>query len=99
MEGVSRNRNQYGAVTTLLLLMVLGLLGYASAEMSEVSRSVAEALRSRSMDNEVLTSEWTSGGIKKTYTTTQEAGESQADHAKRHSKGLAAALVEFPKDE
>ena len=98
MDGV-RKKAQTPPTTSLLLLLILGLLGYATAQMSEISDSLAQALRGTQMNDEVLVSEWTSGGISKTYTTTQQANESQADHAKRHAKGLAAMLAEFPKDE
>lgn len=45
---------------------------------------------------DMITTEWTSGGSKRTYTTTARADETPEQHAKRHANELAAIQRVLP---
>ena len=50
------------------------------------------------MGSETMTSTWTSGGVQRTYTTTQREQETSEQHAQRHANGHAAMVAQFPVD-
>lgn len=47
---------------------------------------------------QTATTEWTSGGLKVSVTTTRGASESAGDFADRHKAGVDAMLAKYPKD-
>lgn len=47
---------------------------------------------------QTLTSDWTSGGIRRTLTTTRKEAETDAEFIARHAAAEAAALRQWPKD-
>jgi len=50
------------------------------------------------LEDTMLTTEWVSGGKKRTWTSTQGATESLAALAERHAAEVAALLETFPED-
>lgn len=47
---------------------------------------------------QTTTTEWLSGGLKVSVTTTRGASESASDFADRHKEGVDALLAKYPKD-
>ncbi len=89
-------RSNYAVAAAVVLCLVL--LGHVALRIASIEGRIGQALAEAHLVT-TLTSEWTSGGIKRTLTTTREAGESAADFANRHKEEVEAALEVFPKDE
>ncbi len=85
-----------GRVTAAAWAACAVLLVASLYQITEM-RSVIETRREgRSVTT--LTSEWESGGIKRTLVSTRQQGETAEAFVARHAEELTAALEEFPKD-
>lgn len=78
----------------ILCALALGAQSYIQAQNLKT-----EIVRQRESNMQTLTTEWTSGGIKRSLTTTRNDGESDEEFIKRHHDAEARAFAIWPKDE
>ena len=88
---------QVVAVFAILICLVSSTINFAyHGRVLDQIRFIDQTIKKRIAMS--VTTEWTSGGKTRSWTTTGKDGESAADVAKRHKEELEAAYEEFPPD-
>lgn len=77
------------------MLIVAGLAFQSYFQHNDLK---TEIVRAKEQIVQTATSEWMSGGMKTTVTTSRLTGETNAEFAQRHREAVDSMLRSFPKD-
>lgn len=80
----------------MIVIVGLALGAQNLIQTNSIRQQITDLNRERNM--QTLTSEWTSGGIRRVLTTTRKESETEAEFIASHAAAEAAALRQWPKD-